>query len=111
MTLEACHLDEPTGRVTGGVGEDRAGVLAARLVLPPPADDLGDLRLRRLWVSLRHRELRPEDDVVRRHARMAVRVVQAIDACDLRLAAVQVDEAEPLEPLSRLRAVPSGVHA
>ena len=39
-------VDQPTGRVARRVGEHRAGVGAAGLVLAPPAHDLGDRRPR-----------------------------------------------------------------
>ena len=43
--LQPGRLDQPPGRVALGVGEDRAGVGAAGLVLPPPSDDGGHRRL------------------------------------------------------------------
>ena len=71
MALEAGSLDEPARRVTGRVREHRARVLAPRLVLATPSDDLGDLGLGRIRVARRHGEVGPEDDVVARHARVA----------------------------------------
>ena len=80
-------------------------------MLATPSDDLGDLGLGRIRVARRHGEVGPEDDVVARHARVAIGVVEPVDACDLLVPAPQVDEAAPLESLARLRAVPAGVHA
>ena len=46
QALAPADLDEPPGRVARRVGEHRARVLAAGLVLPAPADDLVDARRR-----------------------------------------------------------------
>ena len=47
VALAAGGVDEAAGGVPGRVGEHRAGVGPARLVLPPPADDGGQLGLGR----------------------------------------------------------------
>ena len=54
QALEPERVDEPAGGVAGRVGEHRAGVGAAGLVLAPPAHDLGDLGL-----GARRRRRRP----------------------------------------------------
>ena len=56
-------VDQPAGGVARRVGEHRAGVLAARLVRPPPPHDLGDLGLARGAVAGRERQLGPHDDL------------------------------------------------
>ena len=45
VALQAGGVDEATGGVVGRVGEHRAGVGSARLVGPPPPDDVGQLGL------------------------------------------------------------------
>jgi hypothetical protein len=57
--LEARRLDQPTGRITRRVGEDRTGIGSPGLMLPTPADDGGDLGLLRGGVSPGRPRTRP----------------------------------------------------
>ena len=68
QALAPGRVDQAAGRVAGRVGEHRPGVLAARLVGPPPLHDLGDLGLAGGAVARRERQLGPHDELRRRRS-------------------------------------------
>ncbi len=93
------------------VDEDGAGVLAARLVLPPPAHDVGQHSLRRGTVP----GLQPE---ARRHHDLVIDQIGPSEAQAQRarrhltiLAAAQVEHADPQQGGRDVGAVPARVHA
>src|SRR5262249_1136664 len=75
-SLEAGGVDEAPGAVARRVAEHRSCVLAAGLVLAPPAHDVGDPGLAGAGIVGRHGELGRGDDVAAAEVRAAVAEIE-----------------------------------
>ena len=110
--LHAGRVDQAAGRVARRVGEHRPGVLAARLVLPAPPHDLGDLGLAGGAVARRERQLGPHDERARR--RSTSRGSGGPGPTRARShprRPARSTHADPRQAGGHVRAVPAGVHA
>ena len=108
--LQPAVIDQPAGRAAGRVREHRARVLAARLVLAPPAHDLVDAEP----ASLRcpsGLERGRDDDRARPQCRMPVAEAELVARDLLYQAVVEIDDTRAADRVRGLGAVTAGVHA
>src|SRR5947209_6021797 len=110
VALESGGVDEAAGAVAWRVGEHRAGVGTARLVLPPPPHDLGDLGFGFALVALAEGEGGAGDDVVAPYRRCAVAEGEVVLGDLSVVAGAEVDEAGTDHRLADIGSVPACVH-
>ena len=110
VAAQSCGIDETARRIAVRVGEDRTGVLSARLVGTAPPDDVAELGLAALGVAGREIERDLGDDLMGCDAGVAVGQPEVPDRDGGVLAPMEIDDAGAPDRRGHVGAVAACVH-
>ena len=103
-------VDEASCAVTLGIGEHRAGVLSARLIVATPLNDLGHRRLTGTLVAGRQRKTAADDEFIRTQRAPAIPEMELVGGNDASLPHREVDDVGVDHRTLHVGPVASGIH-